>query len=121
MIDFSLKLLYKNDVMKKLPLFLVIISLIAGSLFSAMHADASSISDDSTHIIKSMDDSSDDNVPAGKQVKCHHCSHAGCSHIALNQQLEFHSISSASSKHFISSGETYLSQLNSPPSQPPRA
>lgn len=107
--------------MKRLPLFLVIISLVLGNLFSAAQACASSIVDNDVQIIKSMDDSSDDNnIPTNKQVKCHQC-HSGCLHIALNQQSESYIDISASNKYFIFSGETYLSQLNSPPSQPPKA
>jgi len=106
--------------MKKLPLFLVIISLIAGNLFSAAQACASTIVDDDIQIIKSMDDSSDDNnVPTKKQVKCHQC-HAGCSHIALNQQPRDYNQKLTSDKYSAFSGESYLSQLNSPPSQPPK-
>tara|TARA_B110000238_G_C16132907_1_gene442298 strand:- start:3111 stop:3434 length:324 start_codon:yes stop_codon:yes gene_type:complete len=107
--------------MKKLPVFLVIMSLVVGSLFSAMHAHAGSVADRDVQIIKSMDDNSGDDIHASQQVKFHQCVHSDCSHIALNQQSKSHNSYHASQKYFMSSGESYLSQLNSPPFQPPRA
>lgn len=105
--------------MKKLPVFLVVMTLIVGSLFSAMHAHAGGVSDDAgLHIVKTTDDNSDDG--STNLVECTQCCHAGC-HITLNNQSSGHNHNPASNKHFISSGESYLSQLNSPPFQPPRA
>ncbi len=104
--------------MKRLPVFLVIMSLIVGSLFSAVHAHAEGFSDSNTQIIQSMDSDSDSHG-SSNIIGCEQCCHAGC-HIAFNNQSSTNH-APASSKHFISSGESYLSQLNSPPFQPPRA
>ena len=104
--------------MKKLSLFLVVISLIAGSLFSAMHAHAGGFPDSDVQIIKSMDDDSDSNGSANI-IECEQCCHAGC-HVAMNNQSST-TYAPASSKHFISSGDAYLSQLNFPPFQPPKS
>lgn len=104
--------------MKKLPVFLVVISLIVGSLFSAMHSHASGLSGDTVQAVQSLDDSSDSH-DSSNLVECEQCCHAGC-HIAMNNQSTTNHIPIAS-KHFISSGESYLSQLNSPPFQPPKA
>ena len=106
-------------IMKRLPVFLVVMSLIVGSLFSAMHAHASGFSDDTVQVIQSLDDTSD-NHSNSNFVECEQCCHTGCHHIAMNNQSSTNH-APASSKHFISSGESYLSQLNSPPFQPPRA
>lgn len=83
-----------------------------------MHAHAGGVSDDAgMQIVKTMDDNSDDG--STNLVECNQCCHAGC-HILMNKQSGTNH-NPASSKHFISSGESYLSQLNSPPFQPPRA
>lgn len=106
------------NIMRKLPVFLVVMSLIVGSLFSATHSHAASISDDGVQIVKCMDDN-DSGDSTANSVSCHQCCHAG-SHIILNQQNGDVNLP-VSQKSFFSRGESYLSQLNSPPFQPPRA
>lgn len=105
--------------MKRLPVFLVVMSLIVGSLFSAMHSHADSFSDDGVQIIQSIDDSSDSHN-SSNSAECEQCCQTGCHHIAINNQSSTNH-APASSKHVISSVESYLSQLNSPPFQPPQA
>ena len=104
--------------MKKLPVFLVVMTLIAGSLFSAMHAHAAGFSDGGVQIVKCLDDNGNGDDSA-KSTSCHQCCHSS-SHITLNQQSG-NTYLPVSKKHFFSRGESYLSQLNSPPFQPPRA
>ena len=104
--------------MKKLPVFLVVMTLIVGNLFSAMHVHAGGVGDDAgIQIIKAMGENSDSN-DSTNFVECNQCCHAG-SHIAMNNKPSTNH-DMASIKHFTSSSESYLSQLNSPPFQPPR-
>ena len=79
--------------MKNLSLFIVVISLIAGSLFSAMHAHAGNIAGGDVQIVKSMDEDSNDSDSSKQFVECHQCC-SSISHVMFSQQSNYMSPSS---------------------------
>lgn len=103
--------------MKKIPTIFAIIALLVVNITSVMHAHAASVGGEDVSIVVSLDtpDGGDSSV---SNVDCAQCTcHAGA-HVVLHNTAEY--VFSQSSDGFISSDLSYLSQLHSPPFQPPQ-
>ncbi len=108
--------LYNYAIMKKLFALLITFSLLFTSLASVTHAYAETIGDGKKQSFQTVKNNSLEH--ANKTlVECHQC-HAG-SHLALSSLLE-HTDYSVVQQNFHSSNIVYLSQINTPPLQPPQ-
>ncbi|WP_164707590.1 hypothetical protein [Bathymodiolus thermophilus thioautotrophic gill symbiont] len=102
--------------MKKIYSLILIFSLIIGSLSSVVHAHESNLADgvdiQTINVV-------DDNLQADtSSAECHQCLHAHLS-VALKKQSTF-GLYTISSKNIVFSRVIYFSQINPPPSHPPR-
>jgi len=110
--------------MKKLPAFIMVIALLVMNFASMAHAEcehAGGCGD--TQIVKSIDDTSNQDGDT-QQANCDCCAtcsgHHHHSHIAFMNSKADPIMASSQSLH-SSNGDIYLSQLNYPPSKPPKA
>ena len=111
--------------MKKLPALILVMALMVMNFATAAHADcAEGLICDGMQQVESMDQHDQHNQnDDGQQTSCDCCAtcsgHHHHSHIAFMNSKADPIMASSQSLH-SSHGDTYLSQLNYPPSKPPK-
>ncbi len=109
-------------VMKKLPAYIMVIALLVMNIATVAHADcAEGILCSGIQAVVSIDDASDHDGEK-QNASCDCCATCGGHHhhYAAFAVGKVDSIMASSQSLHSSNGDTYLSQLNYPPSKPPR-